>query len=425
MIKPNKDIAWIIMGQIIGLISNYMLLKILTNNLSVTSFGYYSLWMSILLFIRQVVYDPISIIAAKESTSDNFLGRRNLNSFQIIRYLTDKIFTLLIIVSILYIFIEYIFTKNIVIGLFFLLGIMYVGSNGAQGIYLNILNVLKKRKWASYGISADALMKVCVVTLTLLYFEKKQLIYVIFSIALSSLIIFTGLRYFIQKKYSSLKPNKKDNFIISRKLLILSLPLVIPTILVALKSVGDRWFMTAFIGIEELAAFTVLLQLGFIPMTLIIGIMQTYVSPNIYKLSDLDKFDGEKRLLLFLNSMLIKIIFFSGIIVYFYFLFSETLFEQIIGKDYLIYSKYLPYFVIAGSIAAISGILQVATIGMFGSKIVGRLMLLTVIISFSLFIILILAYGFIGGIVGLILSNLVTLSILLICINFSHIPSAL
>ena len=405
MFGINKDFLWIAGGQIVGLLNNFLLLKILTVNLSMSAYGYYTLWMSILLFIRQIIYDPVSIISAKESMEKNFLGMNGIGSFQIVRYATDRLLFGLSLGAILLIFVEFFFYKKISVSVFVLMGALYLGSNGAQGIYLNILNTLKKRKWAAAGIAADSFIKLCLVSFSFFIFENS-LILAVQAVAVSSLLAFIWVRKISKQFYSSLVITANDRLVAIKQLIILSLPLFAPTFLIALKGVGDKVFMASFIGVVELAAYNVLLQLGFIPMMLIVGVIQTYVSPDIYKLASGESGD-QKKTVAYINLIALKILIVSAVAVGVSLLFSDSIFRILVGVEYFNYSKFLPYFVMAGALAGMSGLLNVGVIGAFKPKLVGMLMFASVLAGLIILMISIVMYGFEGGITGLVLSNLV------------------
>ncbi len=405
MFGINKDILWIAGGQIVGVFNNFLLLKILTASLTMAEYGYYALWMSIMLFIRQVIYDPISIISAKETKADEFLGVGGVSSFHIIKYITDKLLLGLLLVGVLSIFFEFVYYKKITVSIYILMGVIYLFSNGAQGIYLNVLNILKQRKWAASGIAADSFVKLVFVYFILLFFERS-LIYAILAVAISSFLVFIWVRSISKKFYSSLAINSIDRLILVKKLLILSLPLFAPTLLIALKGVGDKVFMASFIGVEELAAYNVLLQLGFIPMMLVVGVIQTYVSPGIYKLASGGGSD-QKKTVAYINSVVLKISILSVAAIVSSLFLSDIIFRILIGVEYFGYSKFLPYFVMAGALAAMSGLLNVGVIGVFEPKLVGVLMFASVLAGLIVLLISIVMYGFEGGIAGLVLSNLV------------------
>jgi O-antigen/teichoic acid export membrane protein len=405
MFGINKGFLWITGGQIVGLLNNFLLLKILTVNLSMSAYGYYALWMSIMLFIRQIIYDPISIILAKESVGKKFLGMDKACSFQIARHVTDRLLISLLLTGIFFIFVEVVFFKVISLGVYVLMGVIYLFSNGAQGIYLNILNTQKKRKWAAAGIAVDSFVKLCLVPFVFFIFENS-LIFAVQAVAISSLLTFIWVRGISKKFYSPLVMTTNERLVATKQVMMLSLPLFAPTLLIALKGVGDKVFMASFIGVEELAAYNVLLQLGFIPMMLIVGVIQTYVSPDIYKLASGDSGD-QKETVLYINRIILKLLIISAAAISASLLFSDILFKILVGVEYFIYAKFLPYFVMAGALAGMSGLLNVGVIGAFKPKIVGLLMFASVLAGLTILMISIVMYGFEGGIAGLVISNFV------------------
>jgi O-antigen/teichoic acid export membrane protein len=414
--KVSKDFLWVSGGQLIGLINNFLLLKIMTSSMSVSAYGYYALWMSIMLFIRQIIYDPISIISAKESINKNFLSIYGLTSLQIVRYVTDRLFFGLLLVAISLVFCEFAVYQKTAIGGYALLGIIYIASNGAQGIYINIFNTIQKRKWAAIGISADSFLKLCLVSIIFFTIEKS-LNAAIAAIAISSLIVFFWIRFIAKQFFHPLKEFDRVKFDATKKLVKLSLPFFIPTLFIGIKGFGDKVFMATLIGVEDLAAYNVLLQLGFIPAILLIGVIQTYVSPDIYRLaSDYDA--KQNKLIQYLTDIIIKIIIVCSFVLCVSFLFSEFIFSVLVGSDYIFYSKFLPFFIIAGSIAAISSLLNIAIIGVFTSKMVAVLMSISIIFGLLILGFAMAVYGFEGGIYGLIASNLIMLFIFICSLKF-------
>lgn len=415
--RINKNLCWIIGGQVVSVFNNFLLLKILTTHLSATEYGYYTLWVSMILFFRQIVYDPISIISSKESKENIFLGVDNLSGLQIIKYLTDRLSIVALLFGLLLIFMEIIFHKEMAVSFYFLLGIVCFFSNGTQGIYINILNILKKRNWASAGIAADSCVKMVLVYCALA-FLGDELIYALMAVALSSFLVFFWVRSLSGNFYKYIAMNSSEQFIVVKKLILLSLPLCAPTLLIAMKGLGDKVFMTTFIGVEELAAYNVLLQLGFIPMTLVIGVIQTYISPNIYKETSLGK-KNQADSIAYMNKIILKIILLSIFAVIAAYALSGIIFDVLIGLDYLKYSKFLPLFVTAGALAGMSGILNVGVIGAFKPKTVGLMMFFSVSIGLIVLAISIVMGGFEGGATGLILSNFVMLLIFWLSLRFN------
>lgn len=400
----NIGIFWIASGQVISLICNFLLLKVLTANLSMLSYGHYTLWMAVLLFIRQIVYDPISIISAKESIERKILKNDEQDIFQIVRYVVNKLFISIFLFGIAFVFIEILFFERISISVYILAGVIYLVSNGAQGIYLNVLNTLKNRKLAAAGIAADSITKLFLVYFAILFFGN-DLVSTLHAVALSSLFVFIWVRSMSKRFYNTNTITAEDRMIAAKQLFTLSLPLLLPTLVIAIKSIGDKVFMASFIGAKELAAYNVLLQLGFMPMMVIVGIIQTYTSPDIYKSATCTN-GGQKKAIKYINFVILKILALSAVAVGVSTLLFDFIFKNLVGEEYSNYSKFLPYFVIAGSLSGITGLLNVGVVGAFKPKLAGVLMFISVLSGLIIQMVLIVMYRFEGGIAGLVFSNL-------------------
>lgn len=407
--KKYNDILWISGGQIISLLANFMLLKVLTTFLGMAEYGYYVLYMSLLLFLRQIIYDPYSTIIAKEAIGSKSLGLNSFCALQIARHATDAIFIVIVSLVVATSIINPAFDVNHNLVLCATMGLIYLASNGAQGIYLNILNTLGERKWAAIGIMADSSVKLIFIA-SIFYFHQKSLVVTVQAVAASSLFVFLWIRKISEKFNNELLMGENELNTASKKIILMSLPLFAPTLLSALKGVGDKAFMIIFIGAEELAAYNVLMQIGFIPIMLIAGVIQTYSGPQIYKLTAAGNVNKKKTIshigkIIFYIFLLASATFIASLIL------SNLIFNTLVGVEYYKYSEYLPYFVLGGALSGISALLNIAVIGAFKSKTAGVLMLASVLSGLIIFIAAIAIFGFQGGVAGLIFSNLIMMII--------------
>jgi O-antigen/teichoic acid export membrane protein len=204
--------------------------------------------------------------------------------------------------------------------------------------------------------------------------------------------------------------NLSDKKIAGKNLILVSLPFFIPSLLTALKGAGDKISMAFYIGVEELAAYNILLQIGFLPMMLFIGVIQTYLSPQIYKLTAVENLN-RKEVISYLGKVVFKILILASIMIIASDVLSELIFGILVGVEYLNYSKFLPYFVLAGAFSGISSLLNIGIIGALKSRSVGILMSISILSGLLIFIVFIEGFGFEGGIAGLVFSNMVMMTI--------------
>lgn len=383
------------------LLSNFMLLKLFTNDLSVSDFGYYSLSMSIVLFIRQIIYDPFSMVIAKQSAA---IAGDHINvarKFAIINFASNQAAMLILMVSLACILIFIKWGGEDVLTYAFLFSSIYLIANGGQGVYFNVLNAVGERYSAALLSTLDSILKISSAYLFFKYFGAN-LNNALISIAFGSAIVLLIIRASNAKKLTEIKFKRNELGNASKKYLLASIPLYFPVFLAAIKSVGDRWLLTGFIGVDDLAAYTVLTQVGYSPVIIAFGIIQTYIAPKLYKLCA-DKTqnlagDLSKLMVRILCVLAVGAVLFCGLAL----LLEDWIFELLVGKNYHSFAKYLPIFVTAGFLAAAAGILQVVVFGIFESTVFGNLMAFSVGLSIVFTAVLIQEFGFSGAILGLI-----------------------
>jgi O-antigen/teichoic acid export membrane protein len=403
--KIDIDFIWIALAQIVSMCSGFIVLKILTNKLSVENFGYYSLWLSILLFIRQVVFDPTSYIVVKECGKALRRPARLNSLIQASTYILQKLSIALVSVGFLLALLYSLLINSYDLIIFIFFGSIYLFSNGGNGIYLAILNVLQKRKQFCLLSLLDSFLKIafCVILMSI---NGVGINGAIFAICLPAFIL-----YFIVEKYitglcnvnfSNIKNNKKL-FLFSKKILIISIPIILPVALTAFKGGIDRWVVAALIGVEELAAFSILMQLGFMPVIMFMGMIQTFVAPKIYGLCCFNNKESKVHLFSYLKKLFLFVTLLSFAAIAFTFFFAQSLMNLVVSSEYLSYSNFLPLFVISGSITSIVGILNLVAIGIMESRDSGKTMLFSALASVAFMLIFTIWLGFVGAVFGVLL----------------------
>ena len=401
LIRKESGFLWIGVAQIVQLLSGFLVLAILTRALTPSSFGYYSLCVTIVMFARQVLYDPVSVVMAKNTLATITVDKRAAIGFWCLRYLTDRAFLIALIagtVSFLY------FNSNgLAFDILIFFCFLYLGANGSFGMYINVLNATRERKYASIFTICDSIGKLVSIGIVVSLFESS-VDEVFIGISLAAVAVVFVLRGFISNSFNLSKAGDHGNWRFVERTVVSSLPLIIPSSLMALKMYGDRWIIAGFMGVEELAAYSVLLQLGYLPMILAVGVVQTYVVPTIYNLGEV----GDPSVLLdYLKYVLIKIVFFTLAIAIVSAPLAGLFFELMVGAAYLQYSHFLPLFVISGGGTAISSILYVALVARFSTEKVAKMASAAVFLSLVCTAILVAAIGFLGSVVVLLASSVV------------------
>jgi O-antigen/teichoic acid export membrane protein len=405
--KLDIDFIWIALAQIVSMCSGFVILKILTNQLSVENFGYYSLWLSILLFIRQVVFDPTSYIVVKECGKALRRPARLNSLIQSSTFILNKLSIALILSGFLFALFYYLFKNSFDLVFFIFFGSIYLFSNGGNGIYLAILNVLQKRKQFCLLSLLDSCLKIgcCVILMAVDNIGTNG---AILSICLPAFILYFIVSNYINGFYKSnfiKKINNEKLLLLTKKIVITSMPIVLPVALTAFKGGIDRWAIAALIGVEELAAFSILMQLGFMPVIMFMGMIQTFVAPRIYDLCCFNNNDSKVYLLNYLKNLFLFITFLSFVAILIIFFFDQTLMSLVVSSKYLSYSNFLTLFVISGAITSVVGILNLVAIGVMESRDSGRTMLYSALGSVAIMLAFTIWLGFMGAVFGLLIGS--------------------
>jgi O-antigen/teichoic acid export membrane protein len=403
MIKNFYGLIWIILSQAILLIVNILLLRILTLQLTVADYGFYALCLTIVLFLRQVIYDPFSMVIAKEASVRSSRGDKPTTDFLIAKYAIDRL-SLFFIIAVIFIFFfgyAYLRVNNYAIALF--ICSLYLLSNGAQGLYINILNSIRERKVAAIFSIIDSLTKLILV-LTCIALIGDQANDILGSIAIGASVTFWMMRHYFNKRFiKKYSTNGINNDFY--KLFSMSLPIFFPSILNSLKSVGDRWILASLIGLDELAAYSVLLQIGYFPIILILGVVQTYIAPKIYQLC---KNENSAYLRSFLIKLILTTFILSVLVTLIAYIFSDIVFKIFVGENYAHYSVFLPIFALAAAISAGAAIMQNVIFGYFDTRISSIIIMISNIVGILILLILTYLYKFNGAIIGLALIGLMS-----------------
>lgn len=407
---------WIAVSQVALFLSNMLLLSILTNQLTVNEFGVYSLFMSIALFVRQLIYDPFSIVLGKESASN---PRNVLGSLRVAKLVTDRLGILLFLLGLLYLIYSWLTGETRVSDLIVLCCFLYVCGNGGQGMYFNVLNSIKERKLASIFSTLDSVLKVLLVGLVF-WLANESLISSVLSMTLTTFLIFLLVRFIVLKRFHSTESNLEAENTLRKGIIFLSMPFIAPTIVLAIKSVADRWMLVGFLGVNELAGYSTLLQFGYSPVILFFGMIQTFVAPKIYELCSMADNGGASQLKRYLQRMLVMITAGGFVVAIGSVLIGDWVFRILVGKEYFVLAFYLPYFVVSGVLAAMAGILQIAVIGLLKPKIASVISVMAISVGIACTAFLIRKSGFEGAVTGLLVSA--GLMALIYWITLSHMP---
>ena len=407
-----KEFSWIGIGQIITIIGALFGVRLLTSLLSPEQYGELALGMTVGTFIYTIFLGPISNGISRYYS----LANRKNDTLNYLKAIQKIIFLISLLIFILFIIVLFILIS---IGYskwvwFFIASIIFGLFSSFSNIFISIQNVLRNRSlvalynllstWFRF-ILAAIFIKAFGVTSTSAMFGQ----------ALSMIFILTLQLYFYKnqlKKNEFLRPlDKKSQVDWESMIFSFSWPYSSWAVLSWLSKSADKWGLEFFSGNEAVGFFAILYQLGFYPMSLIIAIITSYLTPIYFDKAGDGKNKFKLRKLYSLSFKIFYLIFLILLIpVIISFKYHEIIFKLFVDYKYHNVSYLLGPMMLSALINQSTLIISILIAA--NNKI--KSLIIPNNISSFIGIIAYLLGAYYGGLNGIIIASILNSSIILI-----------
>jgi O-antigen/teichoic acid export membrane protein len=140
---------------------------------------------------------------------------------------------------------------------------------------------------------------------------------------------------------------------------------------------------------------------------MIIGVMQTFVAPSIYQLCQKTHNMYAEDLVKYIYRLIILVFFLGLLGCLGAIFFGPYILGHIISKEYYDYFGLFVVFIVAGVLAAATGITHLGVIGLYQAKTAGKLMTIAMILGILISVLSVIFWGLYGALFGLVASNAV------------------
>jgi O-antigen/teichoic acid export membrane protein len=420
----NKDIALMLIGNLLTIIINIATVKILTNKYTTADFGIYSLIISFTGLPQLVLFAPIAASIfpyIKNKKNEGKYEKFQKDLFDLFFLMAGLLMILLLIMFSLNIFFHFVPNEFIYL----------VSLSLAFSSTLSWLSMLDTFSLANFHVKEYTVFPMVnlVVKLGILGALFKieilpQNVIVIFSV-FQFIFCFIELKFLkknltiTQKVSINFKELMNINSPTKREILNYSKNFFIWGLFGWGQTFFDKWFLNHYNGSSTVGIYAVYYQYGFFPFTIFSSIISQYITPLYFS-----KVDNNESALSFLRKLLVYCVFFLIIFCTVMFVLSYYLAPFFIkiftNAHYLEYINLFPIIVLAG---CFYGFGQIITVPLLNSDFVGRIRfpkIATAIIAVILFWILVPLYGLIGILSSLLLSNVFYFTSLLL-INVAYV----
>ena len=336
-------------SKIAGALGSLFLVYILTNNLSPEEYGILTLAMTFSIVINQLLIGPLG------AGSTRFLAaaiehKESSRYISVIFNFLKKINIIIFILGLILIIVLY--TLNIEkdwIYIIFLM-ILFTIISGYYSIFNGFFLALKKQLSTSIHQALESWLKAIFAFLCIYIFGDTGLIAVIgyilgmIILAVSQVLLFNNVK---------LEKENSNNEEWDKKVFNYSYPFMIWGIFTAIHLISDRWVLQIYSSTAEVGMYSVVYQLGYFPVILLISVLVQVITPHFFQMAGIGvdknrmlKIRQTQKYLIFIP---LTLTLFISIAL---FLLEEVIFDYIVATEYHSVSYLLPYMAIAAGVFA-------------------------------------------------------------------------
>tara|TARA_B110000977_G_C11051855_1_gene482630 strand:- start:18 stop:1313 length:1296 start_codon:yes stop_codon:yes gene_type:complete len=363
-----KEFSWVLAGQVLAMLGSLVLLRVLTENLDPSQFGQFALSLTIVGLINILVMGGVVngigryySVANDQNDVPGYLRA----SFIILSYASAIILVVSLTATGVLVWLDY----SQWIG--HLIAVVAVSILGGFNAALNsIQNAERKRSIVALHISLDSFLKVLFVIGTALWFDIS-VTSTIACFALASLVVLISQFFFLQRSHHlrnivSIVSPKQDWV---KKILIFSGPIMIMGVFGWAQSISTRWALQAFGSNADVGYYSVLSQIGYVPIHTLMGIFMTFLTPIIYEMAgDAKNISRRKSVSSLTNRIFLSGIIITSVITLFAFFFHHQILSIFVAKEYLIISRYLPIMIASGGTFGIGLVISAKHLSFLSAK---------------------------------------------------------
>lgn len=347
-----KEGIWVVAGQIAAVVGALMLVRVLTEHLEPAQYGQLALGLTIAGLINQVVMGGVTngilrfyTIAAEKQDLGGYLHAAR----RVMLYATvvAVVISLLVIISLLWL--DY--SQWIALAAASLIFSVLSAYNSTLS---GIQNAARQRAIVALHGSLDAWLKILLVLSIILWLGNSSEAVVI-GYACSSLLVTFSQLIFLRRTIPAQKQQSMTDHQWMGQICAYSLPFVTWGIFGWAQQSSARWALEAFTTTETVGLFSVVYQLGYVPIQMLTATALTFLTPILFERSG----DGSSTIRNDNVRELTKKLVILGLVLTTIFVIVAAvlhsfIFGLFINESYFSVSNYLPWILLAGGLFSVA-----------------------------------------------------------------------
>lgn len=357
--RLSKEGSWIVAGQIVSVVGGLFLVRVLTEYLDPAEYGKLMLGMTAAILVNQLVMGPVgngigrfySIAAEKNDLLGYFHDSKRLMAYAtlVVVLLSGGVIVALFVFG----HTQWAQILSIVI-LFSILGGFNSAINGVQ-------TAARQRAIVAFHAGLDSWLKILLAMGAMILLGATS-IAVVIGYSVSILIVTFSQLFFLGRTIpigvgSETKESGKPWL---GQMFRYSWPFSAWGIFTWMQQVSDRWSLEVYTTTEEVGLYAAVFQLGYMPISILLGLVMTFLGPILYQRSgDASDELRNKTVHLLCWRITMTAIFVTGVGFLVTFFLNKWLFGFLVSSEYREASYLLPWIVIAGGFFSAGQMLSV------------------------------------------------------------------
>lgn len=339
------------MGQVASISGAFALVRILTEYLSPVQYGQLALGLTLVGLMNQLVMGGIaagvgrfySIAAEKQDLGEYVLGIWRLVAYSSAAVLIIGAIVLAVLVVLGYRDWVGMVACAVVLSLL----------RGYNSTINGIQNAARQRGIVAFHGGLDAWLK-CVLAVVIMVWLGTSSTNVLIGFSCSAAIVTSCQGLFLRRTLPLGMKGAKHNKSWTDQMWSYAWPFCAWGIFSWMQQVSDRWSLETFTSTEEVGMYAVVFQLGYTPITILLGMAMAFIGPILYQRSG-DGTDIKRNKAVHKLSWRIAIValLVTGMGFFVSLLFHKWVFYLLVAPEYRRVSYLLPWVVLAGGLFAV------------------------------------------------------------------------
>ena len=343
-----------------------MLVRVLTYYLDPTQYGDLALALTLGTLVGQVAFSGsmpgimryFAIAAENGGVREYLLAGRRMMMYSALAAVG---LSALLILSL--IFFEKVDIVNLAI-----MAIIFAVLGNFNSNQSMIQNAARHRKIVSLHSTLDAWLKVSFATIFLIFFGGTAKV-VIAAYITSLLIVLISQNIFIKRLVAGFPSTKNVTTAWDKEIWRYSQPFIFFNAFTWIQSSSDRWALDYFASTDDVGLYSVLIQLGYMPMAIVANLMTTLVGPILFQRSG-DGLDPKRNADVHKRAWQIVVVTIAiTLLISLASYFVHNLIFSILTSDrYRSVSYLLPYMILAGGVFSAGQVLSLKLMSDLNTK---------------------------------------------------------